>query len=187
MLAVPLSPREGRMEGRRASKGLSGLCFNDDASGRGGFSAAGKWWQPGCKRRQVSGLGWRRGTALQSLQWPGLLSREPRAAGSTAFPLCAREARKARSYFEDELGESFCWPRGRLEHGRAAGPPSCRVWDCLSSGREGTFCSHQHGGRGQDSWREAAWRQGLLCGPLFRQRNDGGGLPSLGIPNAVLA
>lgn len=33
----------GRKQGRRASEGLSGLCFKDNTSGRGGVSAAGKW------------------------------------------------------------------------------------------------------------------------------------------------
>lgn len=87
LLAVTSSPREGRKEGRRASEGLSGLCFNDDASGRGGVSAAGKWWQ-------VSGLGWRRGRPCSGL---GFCPGSPGQQEGTAFPLCACNARKARS------------------------------------------------------------------------------------------
>lgn len=45
-LAVTLSPGK---EGRKAGEGLSGLCFKVHASGSGGVSAAGEWWQPRCK------------------------------------------------------------------------------------------------------------------------------------------
>lgn len=92
---------------------------------------------------------------------------------------CVLHARKARSQWK-RTGGMFGQPRGRLVHRRQVRLPA-------GSGVGHILQPPAWRARPGLVWREAAWRQGLLCGPRSRLRSDGGGLPSSGIPNAVLA